>query len=85
MRLTGKEIPYSIGIEIEEFKEEKKITRIRALIYVEKLGQKAIVIGEGGALLKEIGSQARKDIEILIGRKVFLSLFVKVGIKKSGH
>jgi GTP-binding protein Era len=82
MRLTGEEIPYSIAIEIEQFKEEKKITRIQAIIWVERAGQKTIVIGSKGALLKEIGTQARKEIETLLERKVFLGLFVKVGIKK---
>lgn len=78
MRLTGREVPYSVEVEIEKYQEEVGLTRINALIYLEKVGQKAIVIGAGGMLLKEIGTQARLDIEKLIGQRVFLGLFVKV-------
>jgi len=75
------EIPYSVAVEIEEFKdatEENPITRIRAAIIVEKESQKGMVIGKGGARIKEIGRNARLKIEELVGGKVYLELFVKV-------
>ncbi len=77
---TGQEIPYATAVIIDEFKEniEKQIISISATIYVEKNSQKAIVIGKGGSLLKKIGEAARKDIELLVGTKVFLRLWVKV-------
>ncbi len=77
-RLLGQELPYSTAVEIETFEEKPALTRIRAVILVEKSGQKAIVIGKGGEKLKEIGSAARKDIEKLVGGKVYLELWVKV-------
>ncbi len=77
-RLLGQELPYSTAVEIETFEEKPALTRIRAVILVDKPGQKAIVIGKGGEKLKEIGTAARKDIEKLIGGKVFLELWVKV-------
>ena len=73
-----KEIPYSVEIEIESFKVEEKITRIRALIHVERESQKGIIIGHKGAKLKKTGTEARKDMEDFFGRKVFLELYVKV-------
>jgi GTPase len=81
VRELGNELPYQTTVEIERYKDEEKITRIHALILVETKGQKVIVIGEKGAKLKSIGTNARKDIEALIDRKVFLQLWVKV---KSG-
>lgn len=81
VRELGNELPYQTTVEIERYKDEEKITRINALILVETKGQKVIVIGDKGARLKSIGSKARKDIEALIERKVFLQLWVKV---KSG-
>lgn len=81
MRQLGDEVPYELTVEIEEFKEEGRLKRISALILVERDGQKAIVIGEGGQRLKQIGSEARQDMERLFGGKVMLSLWVKV---KSG-
>ena len=78
VRELGKELPYQTTVEIEQYKDEEKITRINALILVETKGQKVIVIGDKGARLKSIGTKARKDIETLIGRKVFLQLWVKV-------
>lgn len=77
-RQLGQELPYSSAVEIESFEETPTLTRIRAVILVDKPGQKAIVIGKGGDKLKEIGSAARKDIEKLVGGKVFLELWVKV-------
>jgi len=81
VRELGNELPYQTTVEIERYKDEEKITRIHALILVETKGQKIIVIGDKGARLKSIGTKARKDIEALIDRKVFLQLWVKV---KSG-
>lgn len=77
-RLLGQELPYSTAVEIETFEEKPALTRIRAVILVDKPGQKAIVIGKGGEKLKEIGSAARMDIEKLVEGKVFLELWVKV-------
>ena len=73
-----KEIPYSCEVEIEEFKEEKNIIRIRAIIMVIRDSQKGIIIGHQGKELKRIGTQARKDIEVFLDKKVFLELYVKV-------
>ena len=73
-----KEIPYSVEVEVEQFKEEDNIIRISAIIYCERDSQKGIIIGKAGAALKRVGSQARKDIEAFFGKQVFLQLFVKV-------
>ena len=73
-----KEIPYSTQVEIEEYKEELKIVRIRAIIYVERKTQKGIIIGHQGVKLKHVGIDSRKDIEKFIGKQVFLEMFVKV-------
>lgn len=75
---TGQEVPYAAAVKIERFEEGDKLTRIAAAIYCEREGQKAILIGKGGAMLKRIGTSARKQIERLLGAKVFLELFVKV-------
>lgn len=75
---TEEELPYTTTVEIEEFKEEEKLTRISAVIWVEREGQKAIVIGAKGANLKKIGTQARHDLERMLDAKVFLRLWVKV-------
>lgn len=73
-----KEIPYSCHIDIEEYVEEVGLTRIRAIIIVERDSQKGIVIGKGGEMLKRIGREARQEIEPFVGQKVFLETFVKV-------
>ncbi len=73
-----KEIPYSIEVAIEEFKEEKNLIRIRALIMVERDSQKGIIIGHQGKALKKLGTMARKDIEKFFDKKVFLETYVKV-------
>lgn len=73
-----KEIPYSIEVMVEEYKEEEEIIRIRATILVERDSQKGIVIGHKGASLKKLGTMARKDIERFLEKKVFLQLYVKV-------
>ncbi len=77
-RLTRQEIPYSVAVVVEEFRENEQPIHITACIHVEKDSQKGIVIGRGGAMLKEIGTQARLDIQRLIGATVYLELFVRV-------
>jgi len=79
-QLTREEIPYKTAVVIEEFKDvpEKELVRISALIYVERVNHKGIIIGKKGEMLKTIGSQAREDIERVLGTKVFLELWVKV-------
>ncbi len=74
---TRNELPYSVAVEVEKFREGKT-TSISAVIHVEKESQKQIVIGRGGAMLKEIGREARLDIQRMIGGKVYLELFVRV-------
>lgn len=76
--LYQKEIPYSIEVVVEEFKEEKEIIRIRAIIMVERDTQKGIVIGHKGESLKKLGTLARKDIERFFEKKIYLQLYVKV-------
>ena len=73
-----KEIPYSVEVEVEEFKEDNKRINIMAIIYVERSSQKGILIGNQGEALKKVGTQARLDIEAFFGKKVFLNLYVKV-------
>ena len=77
IRQLGDELPYRTAVVIENFSDEENITRIEAVIYVEKASQKGIVIGKGGQRLKSIGSAARKSIELFLERKVFLDLFVR--------
>jgi GTP-binding protein Era len=72
------EIPYSCEVVVESFKEGQERYDISAVIYVMRDSQKGIVIGKGGAALKKVGTQARKDMEDFFGKKVFLTLFVKV-------
>ena len=78
MRQLGAEVPYQVTVEIEEFRAEKKITHISALILVERDGQKKIIIGSNGERIKKIGEQARADIESLLDCKVMLRTWVKV-------
>ncbi len=73
-----REIPYSVEVAIEAFKEEEKITRISAVLFVERPTQKGILIGHKGTMLKKVGTEARKDIEAFLEKKVFLEMFVKV-------
>lgn len=73
-----KEIPYSCEVVIESFKEEEKIIRIEAVIYVERESQKGIMIGHQGAALKKVGIEARKDCETFFGKQIHLQTFVKV-------
>lgn len=78
IRALGDELPYSSTVEIESFKEENNVQIISAIIWVERKGQKPIVIGKAGQRLKEVGTRARKDLEVLLGKKVHLRLWVKV-------
>ncbi len=82
-KLTHQEIPYKTAVAIEEFKDvpEKKLVRISAVVYVERKSHKGIIIGKRGEMLKEVGSQARADIERILGSKVFLEIWVKVSEK----
>lgn len=76
---TRQEIPYSVAVMIEDFKEEKdKPTRILATIFVERDSHKGILIGKRGDMLKKVGTEARKEMEALLGNKVYLELWVKV-------
>jgi GTPase len=78
LRLTHEEIPYATGVMIDAFTEEPDLVRIEASILVERESQKGIVIGRGGAMLKAVGTEARKGIEAFLDAKVFLGLFVRV-------
>jgi GTP-binding protein Era len=77
-RRLGAELPYSLTVEIERYEEKPTISKIYAIIWVERLSQKNIVIGKDGEMLKSVGTEARLDIEKLIGQKVYLQLWVKV-------
>lgn len=77
-RRLREEIPYALTVEVEQFEEQDKLLRIAAWIWVERPGQKAIVIGEGGQMLRDIGRSARLDMERLFDKRVYLSLWVKV-------
>lgn len=79
LHLTSEEIPHAIGVNVDRMiKEDEDLVRIEATIYVERDSQKGIVIGKGGKKLKEVGKRARRDIEMLLGSKVYLELWVKV-------
>ena len=78
MRQLGEELPYATTVEIERFAEDGRLLRIGAVIWVEREGQKAIVIGKGGTRLKDIGAKARQSMERLFGAKVFLETWVRV-------
>jgi GTPase len=78
IQATEEELPYTTTVEIEQFAQSEKLTEIGAVIWVERPGQKIIIIGKKGAKLKKVGIQARRDIEKIVGTKVFLRLWVKV-------
>jgi GTP-binding protein Era len=78
LAVTRQEVPHSIAVVVEELDEDDSITRIHASVIVERESQKGIVIGKGGAILKTIGTRAREEMEVVLGRKVFLELRVKV-------
>ncbi len=96
-RLTGQEVPYATAVTVDQYlepEEEDRPVAITATIHVERQGHKGIVIGKGGAMIKKIGTQARLDLEKLIGQPVFLDLLVRVepkwsrqeqGLKKMGY
>ena len=75
---TTQEVPHAVAVLVDAFEETPKLIRIRATIYVEKEGQKGILIGRGGASLKRIGTEARKELEGILGTKIFLELYVKI-------
>jgi GTP-binding protein Era len=78
LRLTREEVPHAVAVLIENWEEAPNLLRIAASIYVERPGQKIILIGAAGALLKKIGTLARQEMEQIFGKKVFLQTFVKV-------
>ena len=78
IQITREEVPHAVGVRIESFVETTELIKLRATLYVEREGQKAILIGKGGETVKKIGTLARKEIESLTGTHVFLELFVKV-------
>ena len=78
MQRLHQELPYVMTVEIEEFRREPGLLSIGAIVWVERPGQKQIVIGKGGSVLKQVGTAARREIEELFGEKVFLRLWVKV-------
>jgi GTP-binding protein Era len=75
---TKEEVPYATTVMVEQFEEKPRLTRIAATIYCEREGQKAILVGKGGQMLKKIGTAARLNMERMLGTRVFLELFVKV-------
>lgn len=78
IRQLGKELPYEVAVEVEEFKREQGLLTIGAVVYVDRPGQKSIVIGKGGQRLKQIGTDARTDMQKLFEDKIMLRLWVKV-------
>ncbi|MDA3901893.1 MAG: GTPase Era [Desulfuromusa sp.] len=80
MRRTSEEIPYGVGVKVESFEEktEKNLVVIHATIHVERDSHKKIIVGKGGLMIRTVGQEARKDIERLLGTRVFLELFVRV-------
>jgi GTP-binding protein Era len=78
LALTREEIPHSIAVQVESLDREDGLTRIEAVVLVERPSQKGIVIGRGGSMLKEVGTRARRELELLLGTRVFLDLRVKV-------
>lgn len=84
---TREEVPHAIAVMVDQFEEGARLTRIAATIYCERDGQKAIILGKGGQMLKKIGTAARMHMEKLVGTKIFLELYVKVqpGWRESRH
>ncbi len=78
LRRTRDEIPHSVGVICDALEQTKKVLRVHATIYVEREGQKGIIIGKGGEMIKHIGIDARRDTERIFGTQVFLELDVKV-------
>jgi len=75
---TREEVPHAIAVLVDNFEEEPRLIKIRATVYVEREGQKGILIGKGGETMKKIGTQARQELESILGAHIFLELFVKV-------
>jgi GTP-binding protein Era len=78
LRLTREEVPHAVAVLVENWEDTPQLIRIAATLYVERPGQKSILIGAGGLMLKKIGTAARREIETLMGKKVFLQTLVKV-------
>lgn len=78
LRYYDKEIPYSVEVAVERFKEDDRLIRINAVIYVERNSQKGIIIGHQGQALKKVSAEARKSLEQFFGKKIFLETYVKV-------
>ncbi|HWF12598.1 MAG TPA: GTPase Era [Candidatus Acidoferrales bacterium] len=78
MASTTQEVPHAVAVICDAFEETPKLIRIRATIYVDREGQKGILIGKGGGALKQIGTSARKELETILGARIFLELYVKV-------
>jgi GTP-binding protein Era len=78
IQATREEVPYAVAVLIDDFEEAEKLLKIRATVYVERDGQKAILIGKAGETIKKIGTQARKELESLLGSHIFLELTVRV-------
>lgn len=78
LHFTGEEVPHSVAVVIDQWEEKPNVAHVTASIIVERPGQKPILIGAGGSMIKRIGTAARKDLEELLGRKFYLELFVKV-------
>jgi GTPase len=74
LQLTREEVPHAVTVEVEEIED----TRLRAVVYVETESQKGILVGKKGAMVREIGTRARPEVEVLVGHRVFLELQVKV-------
>ena len=77
-RYLGEELPYETKVSVDNYEESKNLLRLDCSIWVEREGQKAIIIGKDGLLIKKLGTAARVDIENLVGRKVYINLWVKV-------
>jgi GTP-binding protein Era len=78
LRATRQEVPHAVAVTVDKWEDKPKMTTIYATIHLERDGQKAIVIGTGGAMLKQIGTQARQEMERLFGLKIYLDLHVRV-------
>jgi GTP-binding protein Era len=78
LKLTREEVPHAVSVVVDKWEDGARLVKVAATIYVERQGQKTIIIGAGGSMLKRIGTEARKQIEELTGKKVFLETFVKV-------
>ena len=85
LKATREEVPHALATYVDGWEEEPRLTRISIVLLVERDGQKAILIGKGGEMLKKIGSEARPEIEDLVGGKVFMELFVRVRDDWLGH